>query len=273
MVRAMLMLATCAACAAYAPQVQQHAAMVAPRAATPAMETVDDLKVLAKELNPKLGYWEPLGLTDITIFGMDQTATIGFLRHAELKHGRVAMAAFVGYIVGANGIHFPWALGGGVSYADIAAAGSPPAQWDAVPTAAKLQILLFIGLLEFFGESTYALEQSGEKHYMKGGKPGFYPSLKTAGVPHPVPFDLFNPFGFSNKGATAEQLARRRAVEINNGRAAMIGIMGFVSASKGLIVPGLDTVSGSYAGEIMAPFSSVNSDLPLVSDMLKYPFF
>ena len=58
---------------------------------------------------------------------------------------------------------------------------------------------------------------------------GFYPSLKTAGVPHPVPFDLFNPFGFSNKGATEEQLARRRAVEINNGRAAMIGIMGFVS--------------------------------------------
>merc|ERR1719171_503395 len=116
-------------------------------------------------------------------------------------------------------------------------------------------------------------KQSGQKHYMKGGKPGFYPSLKTAGVPHPVPLDLFNPFGFSNKGATEEQLARRRAVEINNGRAAMIGIMGFVAASKGLIVPGLDTVSGSYAGEIMAPFSSVNADLPLVSDMLKYPFF
>jgi len=271
--RSTLMLAACAACAAYAPQVQQHSAAVAPRAISPAMETVEDLKALAKDLNPKLGYWEPIGLTGISIFGQDEAATIGFLRHAELKHGRVAMAAFVGYIVGANGIHFPWALGGGVTYADIAAAGSPPDQWDALPSAAKLQILLFIGLLEYFGESSYALEASGEKHYMKGGKPGFYPSLKTAGVPHPVPFDLYNPFGFSNKGATEEQLARRRAVEINNGRAAMIGIMGFVSASKGLIVPGLDTVTKPYSGEIMAFFSSTNSDLPLVGDMLKYPFF
>merc|ERR1719310_2073793 len=103
----MLSVASCAA--AYAPQMRPST-MVAPRAAAPAMETVEDLKSLAKELNPKLGYWEPLGLTGITIYGMDEEATIGFLRHSELKHGRVAMAAFVGYIIGANGVHFPWAL-------------------------------------------------------------------------------------------------------------------------------------------------------------------
>jgi hypothetical protein len=42
---------------------------------------------------------------------------------------------------------------------------------------------------------------------MKGGKPGFYPSLKTAGVPHPVPFDLFDPFGIS-KNASPEKKVR-----------------------------------------------------------------
>merc|ERR1719515_274092 len=62
-------------------------------------------------------------------FSVGEEASIGFLRQAEIKHGRVAMAAFVGYIVQSNGIHFPWALTGGpsgVTYADISAAGSPP---------------------------------------------------------------------------------------------------------------------------------------------------
>merc|ERR1719199_2170544 len=121
-----------------------------------------------------------MNLVDYDQFTVGQEASIGFLRQAEIKHGRVAMAAFVGYIVQANGIHFPWALTtSGITHADISAAGGPPDQWDALPTAAKVQILLFIGFLEICGESTYILEQSGMKHYMKGGKPGVYPSLKT----------------------------------------------------------------------------------------------
>ena len=96
------------------------------------------------------------------------------------------MAGFVGYILQSNGFYFPWALTGTTSFADIAAAGSPPDQWDALPTEAKVQILCFVGFLEICGESTYILEQSGAKHYMKGGKPGFYPSLKGV-MPHPVP--------------------------------------------------------------------------------------
>ena len=53
------------------------------------------------------------------------------------------MAAFVGFIVQSNGIHFPWDLTtSGISHADIAAAGGPAAQWDALPTASKLQVRL-----------------------------------------------------------------------------------------------------------------------------------
>ena len=124
------------------------------------------------------------------------------------------MAAFIGFIVGENGIHFPWTTTlSGTSYADIAAVGGAPAQWDALPTAAKLQIFGLIAALELWGETTF-----DEPHYMKGGKPGYYPSFGPFReyFRHP-PFDLFDPFGFS-KSRSEEAKAKSLLAEINNGR-------------------------------------------------------
>ena len=114
----------------------------------------------------------------------------------------------------------------GIKFADIAAAGGPADQFDALPTNAKLQLLLVIGFFEWWSENSYALGLSGEKHYMRGGKPGFFPSFKggNGGIPHPVPFDLFDPFGLS-KNATPQQKETGLLREINNGRLAMIGIV------------------------------------------------
>jgi len=101
----------------------------------------------------------------------------------EIKHGRVAMAAFVGYIVQANGLRFPWQMTMDGSPFP-AAGGSPEAQWDAMPFGAKWQIIMFVGFLELWGES------GSEMHYMKGGKPGYFPPLvdnTKMELPHPVP--------------------------------------------------------------------------------------
>ena len=71
-------------------------------------ETKADLGDLAKKLNPIVPFWDPLGLADQEFWGTSNEATIGFLREAEVKHGRIAMFAFVGYIVHANHITWPW---------------------------------------------------------------------------------------------------------------------------------------------------------------------
>merc|ERR1712118_136521 len=218
---------------------------------TQEMMTQDGLKSLAKRLNPTVGYWDPLSIGEesTSLWNYNNERKIAWFRQAEIKHGRVAMAAFVGYCVQANGgkWSFPMTLGG----ADWPT-GTPPEQWDALPEASKWQIILFVGVLEAFDESI-------PPHYTNGRKPGQFPSFSETykagkGIPHPVPFDLYDPFGFS-KNASAEKKARGLVTEINNGRLAMLAVFGFLSASK---VPGsvplLEGKIPAYAGDYMVPF-------------------
>ena len=92
--------------AAYAPAAQP---LVQARASV-VMESKASLEALAKELNPSIGYWDPIGLANLggndgspasgEAVGADsigQERFIGYLRHSEIKHGRIAMAGFVGY--------------------------------------------------------------------------------------------------------------------------------------------------------------------------------
>merc|ERR1712072_361211 len=217
--------------------------------------------------NPVVKFYDPIGLSEQNFWGDTNEATVGFLRHSEIKHGRVAMAAFVGYCVQSNGFYMPFKLTlSGISYEDIHNAGTPLEQWDALPTLAKLQIFGAISFLEVMGEASYLTEAQGEKHYMMGGKPGFFPSIKNAGIPHPVPLDLWDPFGVTKK-MTAERKEKSLVAELNNGRLAMIGIMGFMAASKVPgSVPALDGIIPPYAGEVMGPFT-VADKLPLVPEM------
>jgi hypothetical protein len=168
------------------------------------------------------------------------------LRHAEIKHGRVAMFAFVGYIVHANGIRWPWAMQ--LDGTPFPAETNPPALWDAISNDAKWQIFSLIAFLEFWSE----LSTDTHKHYMRGGKPGDFPDF--VGLPHPVPFNYYDPFNLG-KGMSEETKERRLRAELNNGRLAQIGILGFLSEQKVAgSVPLLSGIVSPYDGEPMAPF-------------------
>merc|ERR1712029_814383 len=110
----------------------------------------DTLIAIAEKANPTIKFWDPLGLAEQDFWEAGNEATIGFLRHAEIKHGRVAMAAFVGYIIQSN-VVFTWPQ----NYAgDLPPSTDllPEEQWDAIPLAARYQIIAVIGFLEFWDE-------------------------------------------------------------------------------------------------------------------------
>ena len=247
------------------------------------METVADLKTLATKLNPAVGYWDPLKLSEQEFWDNTNEETIGWLRHAEIKHGRIAMAGFVGYCVTANGIKFPWE-----PFASITAT-TPPEQWDALPEKAKWQIILGVGFLEWWSELRL---EPGAKHYMKGGKPGYVPNFDSTPdqLPHWIGLNLWDPFKFTS-GLSPAQKEEKLLTEVNNGRTrsrtcseppppprrraissdfrsrsafclllrtglAMLGLMGLLSEAK---IPGsvplLKGIIPEYAGEVMKPLA------------------
>ena len=75
---------------------------------------------------------------------------------------------------------------------------TPQEQWDNIPLYGKLQIFVLVGMLESYGEG--ASQPDGYVHYMRGGKPGFYPEIKGKGGPggHFL-FNLWDPFNFTTK--------------------------------------------------------------------------
>merc|ERR1719396_598 len=228
----------------------------------------DELVEFAESTPGPVQYWDPLKLSEQEFWGESNDATIGFLRHAEIKHGRVAMAGFVGYCLHENGIRWPFPLSTALRDANFnpdysAFEGlSAPAVWDATPLAARVQIIFVIGFFEFWSEWEYALAEDGMTHYMRGGKPGQFPAFTFSRIP------LFDPFGFT-ENLSEEEKALKRIREVQNGRLAMIGLFSLISEARVPgSVPALAGLIKPYDGEVMGPFSAADvGALPGVAAM------
>ncbi len=150
--------------------------------------------------------WDPLGLSA----KMD-AGNLNLMRAAELKHGRVAMLATVGWAWMATGSHFEGMIStkSGISFADVSAAatgdGNPLTAAALVPGGGMWQIILACGVLEVAWENKY-------------------PATECAGN-----------FGVPAVTNDPEKLAELQLMELKNGRLAMIGIISFACA---VAVPG-----------------------------------
>ena len=123
---------------------------------------------------------------------------------------------------------------------------------------------MFLSVAYRFLNSIPTLSRKNSIITYTGGKPGDFPDFNSGpdGLPHPVPFNFYDPFKFS-KNRSEEAKARGRKVEINNGRLAMLGIFGFLSeATIPGSVPALSSIVQPYSGEVMAPFSENVLGLP-----------
>jgi hypothetical protein len=149
-----------------------------------------------------LGFFDPLGL----VADGDQ-AKFDRLRYVEIKHGRICMLAVVGYLLTEAGVRFP----GDISYDGTKFTDIPPGleALGAIPTGGLLQIVTFIGALEF----------------------GVMRDIPDTG--NEFPGDLRN--GYIDYGWDSfddETKLKKRAIELNQGRAAQMGILGLMVHEK-----------------------------------------
>mmetsp|Transcript_13612 Transcript_13612/g.31763 ORF Transcript_13612/g.31763 Transcript_13612/m.31763 type:complete len:210 (-) Transcript_13612:97-726(-) len=185
-----------AAAAAFAP-VQQKA-------------TSTSLKAFEDALGsqPPLGFFDPLGLVE----DGDQEK-FDRLRYVEIKHGRICMLAFLGQITTRYGVHLP----GDIDYSGDSFA-SYPNGWaaisgpDAIPSAGLAQIVAFVAALEL-----------GVMKDIEGTGNEFVGDFRNGSLD--FGWDTFD----------EETKLSKRAIELNNGRAAMMGILGLMVHEK--IVP------------------------------------
>lgn len=167
------------------------AAAFAPASGPVARDTTLSASPFANEIGAQmpLGYWDPLGICkDGDKENFDR------LRYVELKHGRVAMLAVVGYLVTYAGVRFPGAE-------DI------PAGWaalPALPASVWVQLAFTWGVMEAFNRDASDVHEVAVSEF-KG--------------------DFRNEFlDFGWDSQTDAWKERKRAIELNQGRAAQMGI-------------------------------------------------
>lgn len=179
-------LASIASVAAFAP------ARMASKATGLKMSYENELGAL-----PPFGFFDPFGLAD----NIDK-AKFDQYRLAEVKHGRVAQLAVLGYIV-PEVFRFPGDVAPGVPFASVP---NGIAALDAIPTLGWFQIIFLIGAVDYWGSLQLGV-----------GK---------------IPIS-------TGEGQSEEEFSANTLKEIQNGRLAMVAILELLRHDAQMVVGGM----------------------------------
>jgi hypothetical protein len=206
--RAILLLTCLAFAAAFAPGFPNSH-----RSARPSKSSVGQLSMQSKsfDMREMAGITEPLGFWDPLEFCQDKPdGRLRFYREVELKHGRVAMLAALGFVVGEQ--YHPL-FGGGIDSPAYKAFQETPLQtfWPYVVFA--------IALPEISSVFTF-VDPNDSKSIGDGGQW----LIRDDHEPGDFGFDPLN-----LKPEDPDELKEMQTKELNNGRLAMIAIAGMVA--------------------------------------------
>jgi hypothetical protein len=174
-------------------------------------EVNDDVVIKAEEMagvTAPMGFFDPLGFSADTPAGK-----LLFYREVELKHGRVAMLASLGFLVGEQ---FHPLFGGNIDVPSYIAFQATPLQklWPAVVTA--------IGIPEIFSIFQFDFVPGSNPTNPGGGS--WWSIRPTKRLPGDLGFD---PLGL--RPQDPKELREMQDKEINNGRLAMIAAAGMIA--------------------------------------------
>mmetsp|Transcript_62137 Transcript_62137/g.138732 ORF Transcript_62137/g.138732 Transcript_62137/m.138732 type:complete len:458 (-) Transcript_62137:218-1591(-) len=160
-----------------------------------------------------IGFWDPLGLSA----DKDQ-ATFKRRRAVEIKHGRIAMYATMGYIV-PEYYKFPGFLSPslGLKFSDVP---NGLAALSKIPVLGGAQIIAFCGLIETTGFFQAASTTDG-----RGPREGQFSMSDSTESGEPGNYGVGFP-NFLGKVEDPEARKSKLAAELANGRLAMMAIIG-----------------------------------------------
>eukprot|EP00966_Prymnesium_polylepis_P284997 6584134-Prymnesium_polylepis.2 len=163
----------------------------------------------------------------------------------QIKHGRVCMAASVGWIINEMGIHFPGkvSLHPELTFAEL---GTGLEAWANLPVAGKAQILTVAGLIEVANEIKKPVRRCACVRWERAGPIGEADREKRGGVSDERGTAAWPDARCASHVAWQHYLnggmikfegpkANSRLAELKNGRAAMIAVASFYAAST---IPG-----------------------------------